>query len=374
MFNFSPVRRLTRLTSAALAVIALSAAMSVNADDFQISPMTSMALDESKTVSRIAFGSCAVSTNSQEIFTTIKNTDSDLFLFIGDNVYAKTEKDDPELKSLRASYKQLSESKPFQQLRDTTPLLVTWDDHDYGINDGGGNWDHKYFSQRLYNHVWGIAKDDPRTNRDGVYFSRITGEVGKKVQFILLDTRFFRSDLQVAVPPTSNGRYAMSDAKNQQMLGEAQWTWLEQELNKPADVRIIATSIQVIADGHNWEAWRTLPKERNRFYKLLTDTQANGVVLISGDRHASAIYRQTEQVPYPLWEVTASSLNLPLTQILKKDPEHEAGPFRVGVPFYESSFGIIEVDWDKRKLMLQIRDEHDRVVMANTVRIADLKP
>ena len=65
MFNFSPVRRLTRLTSAALAVIVLSAAMSVNADDFQISPMTSMALDESKTVSRIAFGSCAVSTNSQ---------------------------------------------------------------------------------------------------------------------------------------------------------------------------------------------------------------------------------------------------------------------------------------------------------------------
>jgi hypothetical protein len=79
-------------------------------------------------------------------------------------------------------------------------------------------------------------------------------------------------------------------------------------------------------------------------------------------------------VPYPLWEVTASSLNLPLTQILKKDPEHESGPFRVGVPFYESSFGIIEVDWDRQKLMLQIRDEHDRVVIANTVRIADLKP
>jgi alkaline phosphatase D len=367
MFKLSIARFLNRLTFPALPVFALSVAMSATADEFEISPMTSMVLDEAKTVSRIAFGSCAVSTNSQEIFTTIKNTESDLFLFIGDNVYAKTEKDDPQLKSLRASYKQLSESKPFQQLRDTTPLLVTWDDHDYGINDGGGDWDHKFFSQQLYNHVWGITEDDPRANRDGVYFSKITGEAGKRIQFILLDTRFFRSDLQVAVPPTSNGRYAMSD-------GETQWAWLEQQLNKPADVRVIATSIQVIADGHNWEAWRTLPKERNRFYKLLTDTQANGVVLISGDRHASAIYRQTEQVPYPLWEVTASSLNLPLTQILKKDPEHESGPFRVGVPFYESSFGIIEVDWDRQKLMLQIRDEHDRVVIANTVRIADLKP
>lgn len=374
MNKCSPVQRLIQLAFALLPVMTLSAAMNVTADDFEISPMTSIALEESNTVSRIAFGSCAVSTNSQEIFTTIKDTNADLFLFIGDNVYAKTEKDDPELKSLRTSYKQLSESEPFQQLRDTTPLLVTWDDHDYGINDGGGNWEHRFFSQELYNHVWGIGEDDPRANRDGVYFSKMTGPVGQRIQFIVLDTRFFRSDLQVAVPPSSNGRYAMSDAKNQQMLGETQWRWLEAELRKPADVRIIATSIQVIADGHNWEAWRTLPKERDRFYKLLTDTQANGVVLISGDRHSSAIYRQTEQVPYPLWEVTSSSLNLPLTKILKKDPQHEDGPHRVGVPFYESNFGIIDVDWEKRKLMLQIRDEHDRVVMANTVRIADLMP
>ena len=323
-----------------------------------------------KEVTTIAFGSCAHPDSPMPVLQVAIEQKADVFIWLGDNIYGDTQ----DIETLISEYQALGEHDAFKELAEKTRMLATWDDHDYGINDGGGNWDHKYFSQRLYNHVWGIAKDDPRTNRDGVYFSKITGEVGKKVQFILLDTRFFRSDLQVAVPPTLNGRYAMSDAKNQQMLGEAQWTWLEQELNKPADVRIIATSIQVIADGHNWEAWRTLPKERNRFYKLLTDTQANGVVLISGDRHASAIYRQTEQVPYPLWEVTASSLNLPLTQILKKDPEHEAGPFRVGVPFYESSFGIIEVDWDKRKLMLQIRDEHDRVVMANTVRIADLKP
>ena len=30
--------------------------------------------------------------------------------------------------------------KGWQKLKKTCPILATWDDHDYGVNDGGGEY------------------------------------------------------------------------------------------------------------------------------------------------------------------------------------------------------------------------------------------
>lgn len=342
MFNFSPVRRLTRLTSAALAVIVLSAAMSVNADDFQISPMTSMALDESKTVSRIAFGSCAVSTNSQEIFTTIKNTDSDLFLFIGDNVYAKTEKDDPELKSLRASYKQLSESKPFQQLRDTTPLLVTWDDHDYGINDGGGDYPKKIEAESLFFDFWQVPSDDPRRSREGVYFDYKKNADGVIIHFIGLDTRYFRSPL-----PDKNTKLNLIDRANDTVLGESQWEWLTQTLDSSnADLIVILSSIQVLATDHPYEKWSNFPLERARLISMLSSAAQNKTVItLSGDRHRSGFYQLDNLI-----ELTAS----PLNKVSSQNPEFD--PLLLNKTYPEINYGILDLQVEKLRVALSLHD------------------
>jgi alkaline phosphatase D len=347
--------------------------LTANAADFRpAKPMPSATLDDDQLITRIAIGSCLVPTRDASIFNEISKTNADLFLFIGDNVYAETEKNDPNLKSLKAGYGMLADSPPFTSLRKSMPVMVTWDDHDFGINDGGGDWSHKQASQALYNHVWAIDRDDERASRDGVYYSRVVGPEGQRVQFILLDTRYFRTPLTKAEKRFADGgRYLKSDSDSQNMLGDTQWAWLEEQLQVPADVRIIATSVQMIADGHNWEAWRLMPDEQARFYQLLTKTGANGVVLVSGDRHSSAIYRQTDNVPYPLWEMTASSLNLPLTAILKNITT-EPGPNRVGQPFYDANFGVIDIDWPNRKLILQIQDETGSVVLAANVGIDEL--
>jgi alkaline phosphatase D len=344
------------------------------ADNFSPArPMPAASLSSEQLITRIAIGSCLVPTRDTAIFDEIGKTNADLFLLIGDNVYAKTEKDDPELKSLKEAYGILADSRPFAALRKNMPMLVTWDDHDYGVDDGGGDWSHKQASQALYNHVWAIDKIDERALRDGVYYSKIVGPEGQRVQFILLDTRYFRTPLTLAEKRfPDGGKYHTSESDSQNMLGDVQWSWLEAQLKVPADLRIVVTSIQMIADGHNWEAWRLLPNERKRFYQLLTKTRANGVVLVSGDRHSSAIYRQVEHVPYPLWEMTTSSLNLPLTAIVK-NIKTEPGPFRVGQPYYDANFGIIEVNWQKRELILQIQDEVGRVVLAANIGIDDLK-
>jgi alkaline phosphatase D len=332
--------------------------------------MPSVPLLEQQSINRIAFGSCSTPELDQSIFNTVANTGADAFMLIGDNVYSEDESDDPELQSLRDAYGLFATSKPFQRLRDTMPLLVTWDDHDYGKNDGGGDWPRKSFSQQLYNEVWDVQADDPRASREGVYYSKTVGPEGRRVQFIMLDTRYFRSPLNRSKVDLANGRYEPQSRGNN-MLGRAQWQWLKGVLEAPADIRVLATSIQMIATGHNWEAWHLMPDERGRFYELLRHIKPNGLVLVSGDRHSAAIYKQTENVPYPLWEITSSSLNLPLSGLIS-NIVIEPGEHRVGNPYYDANFGVIDIDWVSRKLLLQIRDEQDRVVLATSVNMDDL--
>ncbi len=41
-----------------------------------------------------------------------------------------------------------------------------------------------------------VPADDIRRQREGVYWSQVFGPAGKRVQVILLDTRYFRSPLK----------------------------------------------------------------------------------------------------------------------------------------------------------------------------------
>jgi len=328
-----------------------------------VTPMASAPLADDKVLTRIAFGSCNRETNDQTIWTTIKAENPDLFLFLGDNVYGDPWTSDPlfadpTMPKMRESYNTLAKSEQFASLRQDVPVMTTWDDHDYGVNDGGAEYLYKDLSQALYLDAWNVAADDERRARDGIHTSRIVGPVGKRVQIILLDTRFFRTYLQVTDERGVPGkeRYVPLEGPHGTMLGEAQWDWLKAELQKPADVRLIASSIQVIADGHGWEAWGRMPHERERFFDLIEQTNAKGVVLLSGDRHARSIYRRDDVVDYPLYEVTASSLNVPIRSLLdpaNTEPE-EAGPHRLHPMQYNPNYGLIDIDWDARNVTLTV--------------------
>ena len=94
------------------------------------------------------------------------------------------------------------------------------------------------------------------------------------------------------------------------MLGAAQWEWLAERLREPAELRLIVSSIQVFADGHGYQRWGNLPRERQRLYDLIGEDQGRGVVFLSGDRrHIAAIYRESSNVPYPLVEITSSGID-----------------------------------------------------------------
>ncbi|MBT3427581.1 MAG: alkaline phosphatase family protein [Gammaproteobacteria bacterium] len=330
-------------------------------------PMPSAELDSQTIINRIAIGSCAEGDKDQTIFSTILQQHPDIFLFTGDNVYAATEQDDASLHSLKKAYYLLAQSEPFAQLRQQVPILATWDDHDYGLNDAGGNWPHKTLSESLFEYVWAIPPEAPVRHRQGVYQSKIIGPKNHQVQVILLDTRFFRTPLTVLPEPDYHGPYQASLDPEQTLLGEQQWAWLALQLAIPAQVRIIVSSIQILAEGHHWEAWQLLPKERSRLFELLRHNQSNNVILVSGDRHLAALYRDDSSLETPLWELTSSSLNVPLSGF-KTDIQTEPGPKRIGLPFYDANFALLEINWEHATLDLQIRN-----IANETVRQAQVK-
>ena len=108
-----------------MSVVLVSLPLMLAASPNQFSPakpMSALELSEKKVNQRIAFGSCANPARDDTIFSTIKDTGADVFLYIGDNVYAASEADDPELGSLKEAYGKLAESRPFELLRSEVPL------------------------------------------------------------------------------------------------------------------------------------------------------------------------------------------------------------------------------------------------------------
>jgi alkaline phosphatase D len=237
-------------------------------------------------------------------------------------------------------------------------VLTVWDDHDYGLNDAGAEFKHRDAAERLFDYVWAIPEGDPRRARPGVYGSWMLGPEGGQIQIIMLDTRYFRSPLKATDEMGAPGkeRYLPDNDRTKTMLGDAQWAWLESELRKPAKHRVLVSSIQVVSEGHGWEAWRLLPAERDRLVRLLRETGATNTLILSGDRHFGGFYRR-EIDGVTLNEVTSSSINLPAARWRAESGETriEPDPNRLGDPVYVANFGLLEFAEDGNTFAVTLR-------------------
>ncbi|HRX83053.1 MAG: alkaline phosphatase family protein [Planctomycetaceae bacterium] len=322
--------------------------------------------DEPAVLSRILFGSCIKQEQPMPILETIVAERPELFIFLGDNIYADT----TDMEVMRAKYAKLRADAGFAKLLKACPVLATWDDHDYGVNDGGADYPAKIESQQLFVDFWNDPPDSPRRSREGVYDASMFGPAGKRVQVILLDTRYFRSPL-VTGDQQVGGRYVPAADPGLTMLGEAQWQWLDEQLRLPADLRIIVTSIQFLPSASGQETWANLPLERERLLRLIASTKANGVVLISGDRHWSELSVLETDVPYPLYELTSSSLNqlhprgTPTKNTLRALPN----------TFHRENYGVVEIDWSAAdpSITLEIRDIDKAARLRKSVRLGQLQ-
>src|SRR5262245_17506926 len=262
--------------------------------------------EAARPLQRIAFGSCSHQNKPLPIFDAIAAAKPDLFLHLGDVIYADTQ----DMQVMQAKYDKLAALPGWQKLLRTCPVFATWDDHDYGANDAGREYPKKVESQKLFLDFFKEPPESPRRKRAGVYDARVYGPPGKQVQVILLDTRYFRSPpKKKAKFVRSEGPYVANTDPEATILGPEQWKWLGEQLRVPAQVRLIGSSIQLVAEDHGFEKWMNFPLERQRFLKLLRDTRAAGVVVLSGDRHLAELSLLDGPAGYPLYDLTSSGFN-----------------------------------------------------------------
>jgi alkaline phosphatase D len=315
-------------------------------------------------LTHIALGSCNKQYEPQPLWSTILSHNPDLWIWLGDNVYADTK----DMDAMRATYAQQQQNKGYQQLTATTPVIGTWDDHDYGANDAGRFYPKRDSSQQLFLDFLGVPDDDPRRLRRGVYSAHTYGPPGQRVKVILLDTRYHRDSLTRV--NTDSALYRPNPDGD--ILGDAQWTWLEDELRtSDAQIHLIGTSIQAIPTQHRWEKWANFPQARDRLFALIDRTDAPGVVLLSGDRHKSELSRYDESGTYPLYELTASGM----THVAPSDGS-EGNRHRVGPLIIQKNFGLLHLDWsaDPVQIQFQVRGTEDQILIDHTVSLAELQP
>jgi alkaline phosphatase D len=142
-------------------------------------------------VSRIALGSCMKQDRPVPVLGTVREWEPELFIWLGDNIYGDTD----DMAVLEAKYRNWRPSRCLPQLRARVPMVATWDDHDYGVNDGGLEYPKKEESKEVFLRFWGEPEGTERRQRPGIYTSYRFGDpaLNKSLQVIMLDTRTFRT-------------------------------------------------------------------------------------------------------------------------------------------------------------------------------------
>jgi len=297
---------------------------------------------------KIAFGSCFDQSKSFSIFEAIKNTYPDMLIMLGDNVYGDDHSG--ELTKLKFAYEKQKDN--FSLIDLEFPIEAIWDDHDYGINDGGADFINKEESKDLFLDFWDIPESDIRNQRDGIYYDQIIQLNNSKIHLIYLDTRYFRGPLLKTDSFGFKGkeRYLPSYDESSSMLGLTQWKWLDERLSLESDIKIIVSAIQFLAVGHGWESWSMLPLEREKLINLIDKYNLNNVVFLSGDRHRGGIYKMKTKNENMIFDITSSPINS------STYPGEEDGIYRLGNTYTETNFGLVSINLISKSTSLELKD------------------
>lgn len=293
---------------------------------------------------RVAFGSCSRHNLENQLWTEVLAEKPTHWIWAGDNVYADTH----DMSKMAAMYQQQKSRPAYQQLRNQATIYGTWDDHDYGVNDGGKYFSKKKESKEELLRFLDVPENAEVRKHEGVYQSYTSGKGNKKIKIIILDTRYFRDTLRTS--SEKGRRYDINPEGD--ILGEDQWSWLKGELeSSDAGVNIIVSSIQFIANEHGYEKWGNFPKARQRMLDLLAAVKSPFTFFISGDRHIAEVSRmEIPGLTYPLYDITSSGLTHTWSII-----GSESNSARVGALIAERNFGLLDITWKKNKPKVNLK-------------------
>eukprot|EP00808_Paulinella_micropora_P028206 g35372.t1 len=335
-------------------------------------------------IRHVAFGSCNKQKYPQPAWRPLSDLAPQLFLWLGDAIYVHGQ----QPADLEAAYQHQLAHPDYRRFRENTRVEGTYDDHDYGVNDGGKHVDARLARQRAFLSFLQLDQQhglDARWSRTGLYSSHEWGPSPERtVRVIFLDTRFHRdyhvipsigSVASKLAPIAAFGRMLsalLGLGSNYQgdVLGEEQWKWLEQQLTGPLPaVTIVVSSIQVLTSNPFVESWGHFAHSRLRLLQLLSQSNAHTcLLLLSGDVHFAELTGNTKLGG--LLEVTTSglthSIGTSTFSLLYRVVAAAFSSHRYASDSYytQRNFGTMRLDWEASTMSIQIHNaENGEVVL-----------
>lgn len=298
----------------------------------------------------IAFGSCNHQDAPNVFWKEIVKNSPNVWIWGGDIIYTDTE----DMVIMSKNYQKQKNKPEYDNFIKDIEVLGVWDDHDYGINDGGIEYPKKVEAQELFLDFIDVGKDDKRRQQEGVYFAKDYKMKKENIKIILLDTRYFRTAL--TQDTITKKRYKPNTYGEGSMLGEKQWEWLTNQLqNSKGSFNVIVSSIQFLSFEHGYESWGNMPHEREKLVDIIKETNARNTIILSGDRHISEFSKkEIDSLSNPLIDFTSSGMTHSYIDFVSED-----NSFRVGEVVSEKSFGILKFDFKNYTVTMQMRGENN---------------
>jgi alkaline phosphatase D len=302
-----------------------------------LTPPTGIAprgIDYEMVLSDIAFGSWINQNLPQHLWNPIAESNPQLFLFLGDTIKL-------EDRSFAEQYAKLNLNPEYKSLREKVPFLAIWNAQDYKVDTG----------QREFVQQWSYLQDSINLGQTGLFHAKMIGPAKKQVQIILLDTRSFR------------GPRLAGDKPNAPVLGDQQWRWLEDQLARPAEIKFIVSTIPVIPARQDGESWNNYPVERQRLFDLIKKLKPKNLAIVSGGARQGSISKTNLKDWGPLYDITTGPMNDPGDRPLEAD-ERFAGPSTIA-----ENFGVAQIDWSNRLLVLKLLNTERTILNSASIKI-----
>ena len=264
-------------------------------------------VDLNKRTVKLGVASCMsdqLKAKQHEMWTEYLNHQPDYTFMIGDNVYADKflfkEGDQYKFKyanedALWKRYIETFQTLTYYRSARLIPTLAIWDDHDYGINNGGERYPYKKQSLKVFQSFFGFystAKETQSLPSAGYIFNAF----GQR--FVFIDARSFRTEVE------------SKDSKKGFHWGEKQMKAVLKSMNALSQPTWLIQGDQFFGAYHRFESFERLhPYRFNVLLDQLRKSKSR-VLFVSGDRHLSELMKiESEVLGYSTYEVTSSAIH-----------------------------------------------------------------
>lgn len=103
---------------------------------------------------------------------------------------------EPNLSKVQESFDKVTNDHYYQLVSNHTKVYGIWDDHDYGLDNGGKTFQGKHVFRKLYLDFLKEPQDSPRRTRAGGIYESYFLDKEKKIKLILLDNRWALDELE----------------------------------------------------------------------------------------------------------------------------------------------------------------------------------